>query len=447
MPNILVVDDEENIRKVLKGLLAKNGFDVVMQAENGKRAFEIIEDNNVDLVISDMNMPELDGMALFEKVKDMDLIFIILTAYGTVDTAVKAIKQGVYDFIAKPFDEAELVNTVKKALAEKKGGRFGVSVKSGLEAVYFRTENPDIIKIKESLDRVVKSGANILLLGDTGTGKGLLAKTIHELDANKAAPFIKVNCAAIPANLMEAELFGYKKGAFTGASTDKPGKFELADGGTLFLDEIGELTFDLQAKLLAAIQDRETTRLGDTRPVKFKARVIAATNIDMKQAIAGKKFREDLYFRLNVVEFTLPKLADRKNDIPQLLDYFIKKYSSEYGAEKKVFEEQAIAHMQGLAWKGNVRELENVIQKIIIMEKEKAITKATLENYVKAEDMEYGARDPSMLEAAKGEKSKKEAGLIREALRKTGNNKTKAAEDLGISRRTLLYRIKEYNIS
>ena len=291
MPNILIVDDEENIRKVIRGLLAKNGFDVILQAENGKKALELIQDNNIDLVISDLNMPEMNGLELFDRVKDMDLIFIILTAYGTIDMAVGAIKSGVHDFIAKPFDEADLVNTVKKALSTRKSSSLDLKITSGLEAIYFRTGNPDIIKIKESLDRVVRSGANVILLGETGTGKGLMAKIMHELSPQKNAPLIKVNCAAIPANLMEAELFGYKKGAFTGAGTDKPGKFELADGGTLFLDEIAEMPFELQAKLLSALQDREVTRLGDTRPVKFSARVVAATNINIREAIAAKKFR------------------------------------------------------------------------------------------------------------------------------------------------------------
>jgi two-component system, NtrC family, response regulator AtoC len=446
MPNILIVDDEENIRKVIRGLLAKNGFDVILQAENGKKALELIQDNNIDLVISDINMPEMDGLALYEKVKDMDLIFIILTAYGTVDTAVKAIKQGVYDFIAKPFDEADLVNTVKKALANRKSSGLDIKISSGLEAIYFRTENPEILKIKESLDRVVKSGANVILLGETGTGKGLMARIMHELSPQKSAPFIKVNCAAIPANLMESELFGYKKGAFTGASTDKPGKFELADGGTLFLDEIAEMPFELQAKLLSALQDREVTRLGDTRPVKFNARVVAATNINIKEAIAAKKFREDLYFRLNVVEFRLPPLRERKDDIPQLLDYFIKKYSAEYGMEKKEFDAGAGEFMKNAPWRGNIRELENVIQKILIMEKDKKITSETLENYVKEEDRVFEGKESGMLGAAKGEKEKKEIEMIKDALSKSGNNKTKAAEALGVSRRTLLYRIKEYGI-
>jgi two-component system, NtrC family, response regulator AtoC len=446
VPNILIVDDEENIRKVLKGLLNKNGFDVVLQAPDGKRALELIQDNNIDIVISDINMPVMDGLTLFSKVKDMDLVFIFLTAYGTVDIAVDAIKAGAYDFIPKPFNEEELVNTLKKAAAERTGGKFDIRINSGLEAVYFRTGNPDILKIKESLDRVVKSGANVFLSGETGTGKGLLAKIMHGLSPVKTAPFIKVNCAAIPASLMEAELFGYNKGAFTGASIDRPGKFELADGGTLFLDEIGELTTDMQAKLLAALQDRETTRLGGVKPVKFNARIIAATNIDIKDAIAGKKFREDLYFRLNVVEFRLPPLKERRDDIPQFIEFFVKKYSSEYGMEKKEFDSAAAEHMKNLPWRGNIRELENVVQKIMIMEKGSAVKKETLDNYIKAEGRVFGIKGGGMFEAAKSESAQKEAELIKAALDKTGGNKTKAAEELGISRRTLLYRIKEYGL-
>jgi two-component system, NtrC family, response regulator AtoC len=255
-----------------------------------------------------------------------------------------------------------------------------------------------------------------------------------------------VNCAAIPASLMEAELFGYNKGAFTGASIDRPGKFELADGGTLFLDEIGELTTDMQAKLLAALQDRETTRLGGVKPVKFNARIIAATNIDIKDAIAGKKFREDLYFRLNVVEFRLPPLKERRDDIPQFIEFFVKKYSSEYGMEKKEFDSAAAEHMKNLPWRGNIRELENVVQKIMIMEKGSAVKKETLDNYIKAEGRVFGIKGGGMFEAAKSESAQKEAELIKAALDKTGGNKTKAAEELGISRRTLLYRIKEYGL-
>jgi len=446
MAKILIVDDEDNIRKVLKGLLNKNGFKDIVDAADGKEAYEILQDENIDLVISDLNMPKMNGLELFDRVKGSGVIFIMLTAFGTIETAVNAVKSGMYDFISKPFDEKEIVNVVTKALKEKNLSEFEVEAGSDTAAIYFRTTNAEMLKIKETLGRVIKSKANVLINGETGTGKGVLASIMHELSPEKQAPFIKVNCAAIPENLIESELFGYKKGAFTGATVDKPGKFELASGGTIFLDEIGELNSDLQAKLLAVLQDKEVTRLGDTKAKKIEVRVIAATNINIKEAIKEKKFREDLYYRLNVVEFKLPPLRERKEDIPELADYFIARYSKEFGVDVKTFGPGAIDFIKSCPWKGNIRELENVMQKISIMEQENNITKEMLENYVISEDKRLDAMDGSMLGAAKSEKAKKEVEMIKAALEKTGGNKTQAAKELGISRRTLLYRIKEYDI-
>jgi DNA-binding NtrC family response regulator len=446
MPRILVVDDEENIRKVLSGLLNRNGFNDILFAADGRAALDIIEDNNIDLVISDINMPKMDGIALFEEVKDRDLIFIILTAYGSIETAVAAVKNGVYDFISKPFDESELVNTVKKALNMQDKKSADVSFAGGMEDIYFSSRHPAILEIKENLERVVKTRANILITGETGTGKGLLAGILHKNSPYAGTPLIKVNCAAIPANLMESELFGYKKGAFTGAGSDKPGKFELADSGTLFLDEIGELDFELQAKLLNAIQDREITRLGDVKPIKIDVRIISATNMKIKEAIAGKKFREDLFYRLNVVSFELPPLRERKQDIKNFTEYFNKKYSHEYGIKKKIFEDSAFAFLESCTFRGNIRELENAVQKIIIMEKENRITEETISKYMEREDAARDSAPATMLSAGKDEKAKREIELIKQALNTTGGNKTKAAEVLGISRRTLLYRIKEYGM-
>ncbi len=445
MAKILIVDDEVNIRKVLRGLLNKNGFDSITQAENGKDAFDLIQEENFDLIISDLNMPVMDGMQLFEKIKNEGIPFIILTAYGSIESAVAAVKSGVYDFIAKPFDEQNLINTVNKALKESVKGSLDLKAGSA-EEFFFRTENKDILKIKENLDRVVKTKAGILIIGETGTGKGVLASIIHAQSPEKNAPLIKINCAAIPENLLESELFGYAKGAFTGAVTEKPGKFEMADGGTIFLDEIGELGMDLQAKLLTAIQEKETTRLGENKPRKVDIRIIAATNADMPALIAEKKFREDLFYRLNVVEYKIPPLRERKQDIPGLADYFAAKYAKEYDNPKKSFDAEASEHLCGYAWPGNVRELENVIQKLTIMEKENVVTKENLENYIKKEDAAYESGGATLFEAGKSEKAKLEAQLIKDAIAKTGGNKTKAAELLGISRRTLLYRVKEYGL-
>ena len=444
MPIILVVDDEENIRKVIGGLLKKNGFTSITYAANGAEGYEAVEDENIDLIISDVNMPVMDGLALFEKVKDRNIPFIILTAFGTIETAVNAIKNGVYDFIAKPFDEKNLIDTVRKALEEKGKNSLELS-DNGAEEIFFRTLDVTLLKIKESLGRVVSTRAGILIIGETGTGKGLLANIIHQASPDKDKPFIKVNCSAIPDNLMESELFGYVKGAFTGAGTDKPGKFELADGGTIFLDEIGELKPEMQSKLLSVLQEKEVTRLGEHKVRKIDVRIIAATNINIKEAILEKKFREDLYYRLNVVEFKLPALRERRNDIAVLTGFFAAKYAKEFGIKKKVFDPGAVEKFKNAPWPGNVRELENIVQKVSIMEKDEVITAEMLDNYMRASDKAVAAGG-TMIDAGREEKSKIEREMIKEALVKTGNNKTKAAEELGISRRTLLYRIKEYGI-
>ncbi|HDT14828.1 MAG TPA: sigma-54-dependent Fis family transcriptional regulator [Firmicutes bacterium] len=446
MSAILVVDDEPNIRKVLKGLLNKNGYTGVIEAEDGKQALEMADENNVELVISDINMPNMNGLELFEKVKDRDFPFIILTAYGTVETAVNAVKNGVYDFISKPFDEAELINTVKKALSEKKERENEPVFTDEIFEIYFDSKNPGVQRIKDSLSKAAKTKANILITGETGTGKGLLACVVHSSGPGKTAPFIKVNCSAIPENLIESELFGYKKGAFTGAAMDKPGKFELADKGTIFLDEIGELPYELQAKLLSVIQEKEITRLGDIKTVKVDVRIIAATNMEIKKALEEKNFREDLYYRLNVVEFELPALRDRAGDIIKFAEYFNKKYADEYGLKPKKFDENALELLKRHQWKGNIRELENVMQKILVMEDECIITRAAVEKYVSPGYSGAGKKKGVFFEEGWDERAKKEVQLIKDALEKTRNNKTKAAKELGISRRTLLYRIKEYGI-
>jgi len=446
MAKILVVDDEQNIRAVLKGLLAKNGFTDVLAAENGKQALELVQDNAIDLIISDISMPVMDGLKLFEEVRGSGVIFIVITAIGTVEMAVDLMKKGVYDFISKPFDETELINTVKKALIDAGKSLVSLRAASGMDEVFFDSANGGITAIKENIIRVARTRAGVLITGETGTGKGLVASYIHKCGNDNSAPFIHVNCAAIPSGLMEAELLGYKKGAFTGAVCDKPGKFELADKGTIFLDEVGELHPELQAKLLTVLQEKQCVRLGDVKPVKFDCRVIAATNIDIKKAVRDKKFREDLYFRLNVVEFDLPPLRARAQDIPAFVEFFNNKYTREYDVEKKVFEKDALDYMKNCRFSGNIRELENVIQKVLVMEREKRVNAKALENFLKKEEEIYTSDNPGLAVRVKDEKVKIEEELIRKALRDTGGNRTDAARQLGISRRTLLYRLKEYGI-
>ncbi|PKL92031.1 MAG: hypothetical protein CVV21_04600 [Candidatus Goldiibacteriota bacterium HGW-Goldbacteria-1] len=444
MAKLLIVDDEDNIRKVLKQLLARNGFTDIIEAADGVEALEKINDNEVDLVISDINMPRMDGIALYEKAKKLGPVFIILTAFGSIETAVNMVKSGVYDFISKPFDESELVNTVKKAVSERCSSEMEIQFSGGIEKIFFQSRHPEIEKINSVIDRVATTGGPVFITGETGTGKGLLAGIIHEKSGRQGA-FIKVNCAAIPETLMESELFGYRKGAFTGAACDKPGKFELGTGGTIFLDEIGELPNELQAKLLAALQDKEINRLGDTKPVKIDARVIAATNINIKEAIEKKTFREDLYYRLNVVEFAVPPLRERGEDVGLFINFFNKKYSDEYGIAQKKFTPEAVEYISECRFSGNIRELENVIQKLLIMEKDAEVTEEIAARYLSK--AECKTDNSLMFRAGKDKKVEAEVSLIRQALEKTEGNRTKAAEILGISRRTLLYRIKEYGIA
>jgi len=444
MAKLLIVDDEDNIRKVLKQLLARNGFTDIIEASDGVEALEKINDNEIDLVISDINMPRMDGIALYEKAKKLGPVFIILTAFGSIETAVNMVKSGVYDFISKPFDESELVNTVKKAVSERCSSEMEIQYSGGIEKIFFQSRHPEIEKINSVIDRVATTGGPVFITGETGTGKGLLAGIIHEKSGRQGA-FIKVNCAAIPETLMESELFGYRKGAFTGAACDKPGKFELAAGGTIFLDEIGELPNELQAKLLAALQDKEINRLGDTKPVKIDARVIAATNINIKEAIEKKTFREDLYYRLNVVEFAVPPLRERGEDVGLFINFFNKKYSDEYGIAQKKFTPEAVEYISECRFSGNIRELENVIQKLLIMEKDAEVTEDIAARYLSK--AECKTDNSLMFRAGKDKKVEAEVSLIRQALEKTEGNRTKAAEILGVSRRTLLYRIKEYGIA
>ncbi len=446
MARILVVDDESNIRTVLKGLLIKNGFADVLTAENGSQAYDIFYDRAIDLIISDVNMPVMDGIKLFEKVRDSGVIFIIITAVGTIEMAVDLMKKGVYDFISKPFDETELVNTVRKALAGAGKIKKSLGVSGGIEEVFFKSKNNDIELIRENIKRVAKTKAGVLITGETGTGKGLVANYIHKCGSENSAPFVHVNCAAIPSGLMEAELFGYKKGAFTGAVCDKPGKFELADKGTIFLDEIGELQPELQAKLLTVLQEKKCVRLGDIKPVSFDCRVIAATNIDIRKAVRDKNFREDLYFRLNVVGIEIPPLRARKDDIPEFVEFFNNKYCGEYEVDKKIFENDAIEYMKGCRFSGNIRELENVIQKVLVMEKEKRVGAQVIEKYLGKEEEIYDKEEIDLSEKMKDEKARVEEEIIRKALKETGGNRSEASKRLGISRRSLLYKLKEYGI-
>ncbi|RYE89370.1 MAG: sigma-54-dependent Fis family transcriptional regulator, partial [Myxococcales bacterium] len=337
---VLVVDDEPNLRRVLSAILSRDGYDV-HEADNGESALEFLREHHLDLVITDLRMPRVDGMELLRQVQriDVQLPVVMLTAHGTVDNAVEALKLGAIDYLTKPFDQAEIRNVVRKALRTRDlsqadapsdqrspGGEAGpaseATARYGLIGQSARTT-----EVFALLDRVADSPTTVLVTGESGTGKELIARALHENSRRRDKPFIKVNCAAIPKDLVESELFGYERGAFTGAVTSKPGRFELADKGTLFLDEIGELPLDMQVKLLRVLQESEFERVGGIRTIRVDVRLVAATNRDLKREIAQGSFREDLYYRLNVVPIALPSLRERASDIPLLVEFFLEKFN------------------------------------------------------------------------------------------------------------------------
>jgi len=414
--NVLVVDDDDHMRLALKESLSKAGYAVSM-AEDGIKAVEEIDRRMFDLVITDVKMPRINGTDLLKHIR-RKLPFmpvILITAYGTVQDAVKVIKGGAYDYIQKPFNTDTLYDVVKRALGVN-GGRI----------VYTSREMKDVLLTAE---RVAKSDATVLVLGESGVGKELVSKYIHENSERKDMPFMPVNCAALPENLLESELFGYEKGAFTGAVARKLGKFELADKGTILLDEISEMDLRLQAKLLRVLQEREVEVIGSKYPKKIDVRVIATTNRYLSKCVEEGKFREDLYYRLNVFPIVVPPLRQRREDIPALVAYFLKKHSK--GMDIGI-DQQAMTFLNERPWKGNVRELENVIARAVILSNYSVIQLTHLR------EMEF------MKDVAVGSVREMETKLILDALKSVNGNRTKAASMLGITVRTLRNKIREY---
>ena len=371
IPLVLIVDDDRNIRTVLKGMLEESGFSV-MTSHDVEEALPVIVEQDLDLVITDLKMPGKSGMDLLAESLRMKpaVPVLMISAFGDVEAAVSAIKRGAYDFITKPFDEDELLNVIKKALSESRKNRELVSA-------YFSRENAplhDIIgksdAIKEVLRtvrKIARSDSTILITGETGVGKELIARAIHTESHRHDQPFIKVNCAAIPELLLESELFGYEKGAFTGAVTSKPGRFEIAHKGSLFLDEIGDMSLHLQAKLLSALQDRSFERVGGIKTIRVDIRIIAATNKDLQEAIRSGAFRQDLFYRLNIVPVRIPPLRERLEDIFPLMDNLVRKFGSRNRKTIAGVSPEVLAAFSAYDWPGNIRELENVVERMVVM--------------------------------------------------------------------------------
>lgn len=383
MAKILIVDDEKSIRDALSDILMEEGYQTIT-AQDGEDAWSKLNAEKVDLVLSDIKMPKMDGIELLTKVKSegFDIPFVMISAHGTIDTAVEATKKGAYDFIQKPPDLNRILVTVRngiengKLATETKVLRKRVS--KGYEII---GESDAITKVKKTIEKVASTDARVLITGENGTGKELVARWLHEKSPRSKASLVEVNCAAIPSELIESELFGHEKGSFTSAHKQRIGKFEQASGGTLFLDEIGDMSLSAQAKVLRALQDRKITRVGGDKSIKVDVRVLAATNKNLKEEISKGNFREDLYHRLSVVVISVPALRERKEDINMLVNHFLNQIANEYGNAPKKIDSDALDQLQSYQWTGNIRELRNVVERLIIMS-ETEIKKSDVVSYV-----------------------------------------------------------------
>lgn len=454
MEKILVVDDEIFIRENLERTLSLKGYDV-STADCRAQTLNRISEDDIDLVLLDLNLGKESGLDILREIKesDPDILVIIITGYGTVETAVEALKMGAYDYIKKPFKADAIHLIVRLALETQSLKRELKSLKregavSIPEIIAVSAEMADVtLKISEVAKH---AAATVLITGESGTGKEVAARAIHNLSPRKDKPFIDINCGSLPYNLLESELFGHEKGAFTDAKTRKAGLFEEANGGTVFLDEIGEMDINLQVKLLRVLEERKVRRLGGTRSIDIDVRIIAATNKDLKDAISGKEFREDLYYRLNVFPIYLPPLRERKDDIAPLLNFFLKKYNAEFKKNIKEISKDALEFFRNYSWHGNIRELRNIVERICIMNSGETITADMLPREIAGEKPEKkgsvsfdipedGVDLEKMLE-------KIEQDMLKKAVDITGGNVSGTSRLLNIPRGTLRYKLEKYGL-
>lgn len=451
---LLIVDDEENMRHMLQVMLQKAGY-VVQTAADGVEALEQIAKQDFDFVLCDLRMPNMDGMTFLEKSRQThpDQTVIMMSAYGTIDTALEAMMIGAYDYVSKPFKQDEVLLTLKKAEERERLKRENVELQNRLRKIEQKYSFGNIVARSEAMahvfelvEKVAKHKTTVLITGESGTGKDLIAKTMHFNGNRASVPMVSINCGSIPENLLESELFGYKKGAFTDAVKDKPGLFDEADGGTIFLDEIGELPFSLQVKLLRVLQEEEISPLGSTVSKKIDVRVIAATSRDLQKEVDEGRFREDLFYRINVMKIHLPPLRERRGDIPLLVGYFINLFNQKLEKDIEGLSSQAMPILMAYSWPGNIRELENVIERAILLGKGRWITPTDLPQSITS------VRHPSSSDAPEHTLSIKKASktlerdLIQKALELTEGNRSKAAKILEISRPILISKIKQYEL-
>jgi two-component system, NtrC family, response regulator AtoC len=450
---ILIADDELNICKVLSATLRKEGYEVAT-AHDGEEAISIIKNGNVQVIVTDLKMPKVDGLEVLRFVQKTtpDIPVIVITAHGTVDNAVQALKSGAFDYITKPFEKTELIRTIAKAVkTESLSQKDFHPVPAEADRYRIIGQNPKMKEIYDIIEKVADTPSTVLIMGESGTGKELIAAALHYNSSRRNRPFIKINCAAIPRELMESELFGYEKGAFTGAVGSKPGRFELADGGTLFLDEIAEIPVEMQVKLLRSLQESEFERVGGVQTTHVDVRLVVATNRDLMKEVQEGRFREDLYYRLNVVPISLPPLRDRKEDIPLLVDHFIQKFNSKLNRSIDGISNAALNYLVNFRWPGNIRELENIIERALVFAEGPVLD---VEN-VPAELIERSSPipsaatmpdDASMKDIVKQATAEIEKDLIVKALQETKGNVTQAAKKLKISRKSLQNKMKEFGL-
>jgi len=453
MKKILVVDDELNMRLVLKAMLKKEGYDVIL-ASDGIEALDILKKDEVTIVVSDLKMPKMDGMELLERISESwpAIPVIIITAHGTIATAVDALKKGAFDYITKPFEQDELKNVINKAVKTKTLSEGEALFRADDIERYGIIGNSDImLEVYDFIKKVAPTTTTVMITGETGTGKELIANAIHVNSPRRQNPFIKINCAAIPENLMESELFGFEKGAFTGAVVGKPGKFELAHKGTLFLDEVGELSKEMQVKILTVIQDHQFERVGGIRTIKVDVRLITATNRNLRQDVKDGAFREDLFYRLNVFPIHVPPLRERREDILLLISYFLEKFNKKLGRSVKSIEPAAMELLEQYEWPGNIRELENFTERLVLMAPGETISLQDIPNEWKtaAESiavLKSDDRKTALKDWIKNQTEEIERQMLTKVLDECGDNVTRAAKQLGMSRKGLQLKMIKYGL-
>lgn len=442
--NILIVDDEDNVSSLLCKILKKEKYNV-FSACDGIEAIDILEEQNIDIVITDIRMPRLSGIELLKRIKEIDssIQVIMITAFGELQTAIEALRIGAKDYITKPFDIEDVKKSVKQIVQRMENSREDLEIskeeKKSIENQMI-IESEAMKNIMKMIRQVADSKASVIFYGETGTGKELAAHAVHNYSDRAGRPFIKVNCAAIPEQLLESELFGYEKGAFTGAAMKKPGRFELADGGSIFLDEIGDIPPGVQAKLLRVLQEKEFEHLGGIKTIRVDVRIIAATNRNLKENVQNGKFREDLYYRLNVVPITMPSLRERPEDIPRLIEHFLYRSSVISGRKPKGISRAAIDKMTKYNWPGNIRELENAIERCVVITSNDEIQIEDLPPLIINNDKFDG------MSTLNETIDNTERDIIINTLRECSGNRTKASMVLGISRRSLHRKIAKYDI-